>query len=107
MKDEIIREAKGILLEMNVNASWKGFRYLATAVYLKIQDEEVSTMKLYEKVAKKHRTTASKVERACRYVYDSRDFSKEFSSNHKITNSELINLLVEEVKKNLKISCFL
>lgn len=101
------------LLFLGVPASLKGFNYLKTAmqyVYEKPTYIEAITTCLYPEVARKHGTTASRVERAIRHAieraYDNADIEDlqhmlgNTVSMHKgkPTNSEFISIIVERMK---------
>ena len=58
-------------------------------------------MELYYMVAKQHKTTASKVERAMRYAYATIDLKQYFNVTYSINNTDLLFLLIEAVKENL------
>ncbi len=58
-----------LMLELGVPAHLKGYHYIRTAVLMSAEDMELVssvTKLLYPDVAKKHDTTAQKVERAIR-----------------------------------------
>lgn len=79
IKTKIETIAKQILKDMGIKVHHLGFKYWVTAIYITLDIDlnnrpELKMMELYYMVARKHRTTASKAERAMRYVYATLDF---------------------------------
>lgn len=64
------REVRDLLCSLNIPCYFKGFPYLVDAILLTCakndRDKKRQTMALYEKIAEKHRTTPSRVERTIR-----------------------------------------
>lgn len=102
-----------MLLFLGVPASLKGFNYLKTAMqcaYEKPDYIEAITRCLYPEVARRHGTTASRVERSIRHAIeraytnaDIEDLQHVFGNTvsmykGKPTNSEFISLVVERMK---------
>ena len=58
-------------------------------------------MKLYSRIARKHKTTFSKVERAMRYVHSELDLKQQFDVDYPINNTALLFLLKEEVMNRM------
>ena len=66
--------AKQLLKDIGIKLHHLGFKYWVTAMYITLDiefnnRESLRMMELYYMVARKHRTTATKVERAMRYAY--------------------------------------
>lgn len=106
IKEEIELIAKQILKDMGVKIHHLGFKYWVTALYMALDielnnREEIRMMELYYMVAKQHKTTASKVERAMRYAYVTIDLKQYFNVTYSINNTALLFLLIEAVKENL------
>ena len=100
--EEIKTIAKQKLRYMGVKVHFLGFKYWTTAIYTIIDTEfnneqELRMMELYYIVAKKHKTTASKVERAMRYAYKDIDLKKYFNVSYSVNNTALLFLLKEAV----------
>lgn len=101
---EIISKiAKQLLKEIGIKTHILGFKYWVTALLLVIEDEENSEnrnivmMQLYARIARKHKTTFSKVERAMRYVHLELDLKQQFNVDYSINNTALLFLLKDEV----------
>lgn len=101
--EKIKKIAKQVLKEIGIKTHILGFKYWVTALLLVIEDEENSEngnivmMKLYLRIARKHKTTFSKVERAMRYVHLELDLKRQFDVDYPINNTALLFLLKEEV----------
>ncbi|MCD8158943.1 MAG: sporulation transcription factor Spo0A [Clostridiales bacterium] len=108
-----------ILHEIGVPAHIRGYHYMRDAIIMAINDIDVLnyiTKKLYPTIAKKHRTTSSRVERAIRHAIEvawSRgrvdSINSLFgytinSSKGKPTNSEFIALIADRLRLELKAS---
>lgn len=113
-QEEITR----LLHEVGVPAHIKGYRYLRDAILLSVDDSELLhavTKALYPTVAKKNKTTASRVERAIRHAIEvawSRgnvDIITELFgytinlAKGKPTNSEFIALITDHIRLNQRI----
>lgn len=108
-----------IMHRIGVPAHIKGYQYLREAILMSIDDSEMMngiTKVLYPAVAKKYRTTPSRVERAIRHAievaWDRGDvdvLSSYFgytiqSARGKPTNSEFIAMISDKLRLSLKIS---
>lgn len=108
-----------IIHQIGVPAHIKGYHYLREAIVLSIKNSEVInsvTKILYPTVAKKHGTTASRVERAIRHAievaWDRGDIDVLNSyfgytiqnERGKPTNSEFIAMISDKLRLKLKIS---
>lgn len=110
-------KVKAILHRIGTPAHIKGYQYLADAIILAVKDKEYLegiTKILYPEVAKKHKTTPSRVERAIRHAvevaWDRGDldnlqemFGYTISpSKGKPTNSEFIALVSDHIRMGLE-----
>ena len=108
-----------ILHQIGVPAHIKGYQYLRDAILMAIDDDDIInavTKRLYPAVAKKHGTTASRVERAIRHAievaWDRGDVDVLNSyfgytihnGRGKPTNSEFIAMISDKFRLQLKIS---
>lgn len=98
--------AKQLLKDIGIKLHHLGFKYWITAIYITLDiefnnRESLRMMELYYMVARKHRTTASKAERAMRYAYATIDLKQYFKVSYTINNTALLFLLIESVKKKL------
>lgn len=112
---ELERKVKQLLLEVGVNPAEAGYKYLADAVHITVEDaaagREASTiMGLYEDVAalENSTTTAARVERCIRYAIE-RAFNKrsagldamfrhiEDEKSGKVTNGCFIRTLAMKI----------
>ena len=101
-----------------INSLKKGYQYLRTAILLTIRDSEMITSVtkvLYPSVAKKYKTTTSRVERAIRHAievaWDRGDVDTLNSyfgytiqnSRGKPTNSEFIAMIADNLRLKYKL----
>ncbi len=108
-----------ILHQIGVPAHIKGYHYLREAIVMSVNNNEVInsvTKILYPTVAKRHKTTSSRVERAIRHAievaWDRGDvdvlnsyFGYTIQNNRgKPTNSEFIAMIADKLRLRLKIS---
>lgn len=105
-KIQIETIAKQLLKDIGIKLHHLGFKYWITAIYITLDiefnnRESLRMMELYYMVARKHRTTASKAERAMRYAYATIDLKQYFKVSYTINNTALLFLLIEAVKKKL------
>lgn len=100
MEEKIIRE---ILLDLEIPSCLLGFKYIKTLI-LNFLEEDICKITLaYKIVAKKHKTTADKVERAIRTALGRSVANKHFNIKHKITNKEFVELIKIEVLEKLSV----
>lgn len=107
-----------IIHEIGVPAHIKGYQYLREAIIMTIKDMETInaiTKILYPAVAKKYKTTSSRVERAIRHAIevawdrgDVETLQKFFgytvsNAKGKPTNSEFISMIADRLRLQLKI----
>ncbi len=103
--------------EVGVPAHIKGYEYLRESILMVLRDRELInsvTKQLYPAVAKKHRTSASRVERAIRHAIevawnrgDTETLNNIFGftinqSKGKPTNSEFIAMISDNLRLELK-----
>lgn len=115
---EIELRVTNIIHEIGVPAHIKGYQYLREAIMMTIKDMEAInaiTKILYPTVAKKYKTTSSRVERAIRHAIevawdrgDVETLQNYFgftvsNSKGKPTNSEFISMLADRLRLQLKI----
>lgn len=108
-----------IIHQIGVPAHIKGYHYLRDAILMSVKDGEVInsvTKLLYPTVAKKHKTTSSRVERAIRHAIevawdrgnvDTLDsyFGYTIQNDRgKPTNSEFIAMIADKLRLQLKIA---
>ena len=106
-----------IIHEIGVPAHIKGYQYLRDAIILSVNDMEMLnsiTKILYPTIAKKHQTTASRVERAIRHAIEvawsrgKMDTIDELfgytvsTGKGKPTNSEFIALIADKIRLEYK-----
>lgn len=108
-----------ILHRLGVGANLKGYQFLRTAIVMAILDESILgriTKELYPSVAKRHSTTASRVERSMRHAienaWDRGDIEAlehyfgyiVRSQRGKPTNSEFIAVISDRIRLKIKIA---
>jgi len=96
--------AKQLLKEIGIKVHISGFRYWSTALIIMEENEmtqsnKISIMELYNCIARKHKTTRTRVERAMRYAYSELNLKQQFNVNYHINNTALLFLLKEEIDK--------
>ena len=117
MEQNLENDVTHILHEIGIPAHIKGYQYLRDAIILSVEDHEMLssvTKILYPAIAKKHQTTASRVERAIRHAIEvawSRGrmetinelFGYTVSNGKgKPTNSEFIALIADKIRLDYK-----
>lgn len=108
-EEKVKKITKQILKEMGMKTHFLGFKYWITAVTLilkneKFKDNNFKMMDLYKEVARKHKTTTLKVERALRYSHEELEPEKYFKVNYHINNTAFLYLLVETVENKIFIN---
>lgn len=117
-KEESLEEkVTNIIHEVGVPAHIKGYQYLRDGIIMAVEDVEVInqiTKQLYPDLAKKHHTTASRVERAIRHAIEvawgrgqidivESIFGYTVNANKgKPTNSEFIAMISDKLRLELK-----
>lgn len=112
------RDVTEIIHEIGVPAHIKGYQYLRDAIMMSVEDTEILnsiTKILYPTIAKKHKTTSSRVERAIRHAIevawsrgkmDTIDALFGYTINNgkgKPTNSEFVALISDKIRLEYKI----
>lgn len=110
-------DVTAIIHEIGVPAHIKGYQYLRDAIILSVQDGEIMgaiTKRLYPTIAKKYKTTSSRVERAIRHAIEvawsrgKMDTIEELfgytvsSGKGKPTNSEFVALIADKIRLEYK-----
>lgn len=118
-KKELSLEAEvtSIIHEIGVPAHIKGYQYLRDAIIMGVNDSEILgsiTKRLYPNIAKKYKTTSSRVERAIRHAIEvawgrgKMDTIEELfgytvsSRKGKPTNSEFVALIADKIRLEYK-----
>lgn len=111
--DNIPNRVVKYLLMVKISPSLRGFDYLQTAIELCLKDGAIInhvTSELYPEVAKEFNVTGSIVERCMRTAIDNayknggllgiNNFYNKvvYKNDYKLTNAELISLIVENVR---------
>lgn len=117
MEQNLENDVTQMLHEIGIPAHIKGYQYLRDAIVISVQDQEMLTSVtkiLYPSIAKKHKTTPSRVERAIRHAIEvawSRGemdtindlFGYTVSTGKgKPTNSEFIALIADKIRLDYK-----
>ncbi len=116
-KDTLETSITNIIHEVGVPAHIKGYQYIREAITLAVNDMDVInsiTKQLYPTLAKKFKTTPSRVERAIRHAIEvawtrgSMDTNNEMFGNTisatkgKPTNSEFIAMIADKLRLEMK-----
>lgn len=100
MEEKIIKE---ILLNLEIPISLLGFKYIKTLVTYLLNEDTYQITKIYSTIARKHKTTGSRVERAIRHALTASKANQYFNIEHKITNKEFIELIKNETLEKLSV----
>ncbi len=100
MEEKIIKE---ILLNLEIPISLLGFKYIKTLVAYLLNEDTYQITKIYSIIARKHKTTGSRVERAIRHALTVSKANQYFNIEHKITNKEFIELIKNETLEKLSV----
>lgn len=110
-------DVTNIIHEIGVPAHIKGYQYLRDAIMMSVNDAEMLnsiTKQLYPTIAKRHKTTSSRVERAIRHAIEvawSRGKMDTINSlfgytvneeKGKPTNSEFVALIADKIRLEYK-----
>lgn len=110
-------DVTNIIHEIGVPAHIKGYQYLRDAIVMSVNDGEIMgsiTKRLYPTIAKNHKTTSSRVERAIRHAIEvawsrgKMDTIEELfgytvnSRKGKPTNSEFVALIADKIRLEYK-----
>ena len=119
MRPDIESQVTKIIHQIGVPAHIKGYQYLRTAIIMTIEDSDIInsvTKILYPSVAKKYKTTTSRVERAIRHAievaWDRGDVDTLNSyfgytiqnTRGKPTNSEFIAMIADNLRLKFRYS---
>ena len=117
MEQNLENDVTHMLHEIGIPAHIKGYQYLRDAIIMSVEDHEMLssvTKILYPAIAKKHQTTASRVERAIRHAIEvawgrgrletiNELFGYTVSNGKgKPTNSEFIALIADKIRLDYK-----
>lgn len=116
-KNNLEADVTNVIHEIGVPAHIKGYQYLRDAIMMSVNDSEVLnsiTKVLYPTIAKKHKTTPSRVERAIRHAIevawsrgkmDTIDELFGYTISYgkgKPTNSEFVALIADKIRLEYK-----
>lgn len=116
-KNNLEADVTNVIHEIGVPAHIKGYQYLRDAIMMSVNDSEVLnsiTKVLYPTIAKKHKTTPSRVERAIRHAIevawsrgkmDTIDELFGYTVSYgkgKPTNSEFVALIADKIRLEYK-----
>lgn len=100
------KEAQRLLNFFKIPLNWIGYKFTVTAVPYVIEklelNEKLKMEELYKFIAKKHKTTDSKVNCGIRYLIENSEISG-YLGKEKITNQSFILLFSILVKTNLEV----
>ena len=117
MERNLESDVTNIIHEIGVPAHIKGYQYLRDAIMMSVNDTEMLnsiTKLLYPSIAKRHKTTPSRVERAIRHAIevawsrgkmDTIDELFGYTVNNgkgKPTNSEFVALIADKIRLEYK-----
>ena len=97
---DLQEQVKKILNELGIQPNWKGYKMWITAIKLKKENEYLKMEEIYVEVAKRHKSTKHKAERAMRYAITEagkQKIGKYFELSCKITNSVFLEILFDRV----------
>lgn len=118
MENNLESDVTNIIHEIGVPAHIKGYQYLRDAIMMSVNDGEMLnsiTKLLYPSIAKRHKTTPSRVERAIRHAIevawsrgkmDTIDALFGYTVNNgkgKPTNSEFVALIADKIRLEYKL----
>lgn len=118
MEHNLESDVTNIIHEIGVPAHIKGYQYLRDAIMMSVNDTEMLhsiTKLLYPSIAKRHKTTPSRVERAIRHAIevawsrgkmDTIDELFGYTVNNgkgKPTNSEFVALIADKIRLEYKL----
>lgn len=99
--------AKQLLKDIGIKLHLLGFEYWIEALIITIDieknnREKLRMVELYYMVARKFKTTPSKVERAMRHAYSNIDVNQYFNVTYRINNTALLFLLKDTILEKFK-----
>lgn len=100
------QETIKVLKQAEIPIHWIGYKFIVTAISIIIEEWENPFLTLSNvcvKVAKKHKTTASKVECAFRYVIDNTEISKALGYKIRLSPKKLLFTIAGNIKQQLRI----
>lgn len=118
MERNLESDVTNIIHEIGVPAHIKGYQYLRDAIMMSVNDNEMLnsiTKMLYPSIAKRHKTTPSRVERAIRHAIEvawsrgKMDTIDELfgytvsNGKGKPTNSEFVALIADKIRLEYKL----
>lgn len=86
--------------ELGIQINWLGYKMWLTAAKIICENENLQMEEVYYEVAKKHKSTKSKTERAMRYsigMVGQKKLQDFFKVNYKITCASFLKLLHESI----------
>lgn len=94
-----------VLINLGITPEVKGFNYIIDMAEMVSKCENQKMMNIYEMVAEKNNTTASRTERAIRHCISNVDRNCEestelFGEIKKISNSKFVHILVYRLKED-------
>ena len=98
MEEKVI---KNILDKLQIPKHFLGYKYIKTLIINILNKDIYTVIKEEYAVAKSHKTTRSKVERAIRYAVESSIANKYFKVKYKITVKGFVELVKDEVLEKL------
>lgn len=95
------RKIENLLDRLNIPLDNLGYRYLISALEIYTKDINTKITLIYSQVAKKHNSTASRVERAIRHSVEcaEENIKQYFKVDYEITNRRFLALLAREVER--------
>ena len=120
-KHNLEADVTNVIHEIGVPAHIKGYQYLRDAIMMSVNDTDVLnsiTKILYPSIAKQHKTTPSRVERAIRHAIevawsrgkmDTIDELFGYTVSHgkgKPTNSEFVALIADKIRLEYKAQAY-
>lgn len=91
-----------LLISFGISPSLHGFYYIIDFVKIYSEEKQKITA-VYAQIAKRHDTTASRVERCIRHAFSRLDFENEevvkFFGDKKMTNADYISIISWKLKK--------
>lgn len=102
-KEQVDKVVADIFKTLEIPKNWKGYKYLKTATFLLLENEDYFVGDIYKIISKLHKTTYSKTEKVIRYICEQKqnELKKYFEVNYKIYNSKLITLTAEKVQESV------
>lgn len=99
------RELKKILNTLGISPMWLGYKMWITATKFKVENDVQKMEAIYSEVAKRHKSTRDKTERAMRYAISQigkENIQNYFEVNCKITNAVFLELICDKIELLMK-----